>query len=47
MKTPMALAASAAILALGMATAPHAADKSESKAKSTDQCFWARNVTSF
>jgi hypothetical protein len=41
MKTPLAAAATALLLALS-ATAAGAADK-----PSTDQCFWARNITSF
>ena len=40
MKTPVL--AAALVLALGAASAASAADK-----PSTDQCFWARNVTSF
>lgn len=43
-KTPLALAA-AALLALG-ATAANSTDKPVQK-PSSDQCFWARNVTSF
>ena len=49
MKTPLALAASIAVLALGAAGA-HAdnkADDKPAKPASQDICFWARNVTSF
>ncbi|HLZ75285.1 DUF6491 family protein [Phenylobacterium sp.] len=42
MKTPFVIAATALLLALGAASAASAADKA-----SNDQCFWARNVTSF
>lgn len=49
MKTPMALAAAAAVLALGVAGAPVVgrADDKPAKPASKDVCFWARNVTSF
>ena len=43
MKTPVL--AAALVLALGAASAASAADKADKPA--TDQCFWARNVTSF
>lgn len=41
MKTPL-FAAAALVLALGVASAASAADK-----PAKDECFWARNVTSF
>ncbi|MBS0360856.1 MAG: hypothetical protein JSR98_05720 [Proteobacteria bacterium] len=47
MKTPLAIAASAAILALGVGAAAQADQKTDAKPASRDQCFWARNVTSF
>ncbi|HEY3948150.1 DUF6491 family protein [Phenylobacterium sp.] len=46
MKTPLAIAASAAVLALGVAGAPFDSH-ADSKPASKDVCFWARNVTSF
>jgi hypothetical protein len=45
MKTATALAA-VALLALGAASA-HAADKPGDKPAAKNECFWARNVTSF
>ena len=47
MKTPLAIAASVAFLALGVTTPTRADQKADSKPASRDQCFWARNVTSF
>ena len=43
MKTPVALALTALSLALGAAAAPASAADKPLK----DECFWARNVTSF
>lgn len=46
MKTPVF--AAALLLALGVASAASAApDKTSADKTSKDQCFWARNVTSF
>lgn len=50
MKTPLAIAAAAAVLALGVAGAhpdQARADDKAAKPASKDVCFWARNVTSF
>jgi len=47
MKTPLAIAAASAVLALGAAGA-HADSKApDAKPARADICFWARNVTSF
>lgn len=51
MKTPLAIAAAAAVLALGVAgagvPAGALADSKSGKPASQDTCFWARNITGF
>ena len=48
MKTPLAIAAASAVLAIGVAPiVSRADDKPDAKPAHTDTCFWARNVTGF